>query len=217
MPANETALQKARREREEKRKALAGSRTSPSGTSPTAGGLRRAASTTSTNTLTGTRTGIGSALRTASAGTKKSHPHKADLGVGLWIAVVGKTQPAKLLVDKGTRGWTVEYANKGGEATVQERSMKQMIGTQKRTVDKIKAEEAKGGGGAVAKTTSGTFEDDGRDWANATPDEYTAWTKEGSTGSRAAGKTSSMSLDLEPASSSTTDRDRDRDRDRRRR
>ena len=59
--------------------------------------------------------------------------------MGLWIAVVGKTQPAKLLVDKGTRGWMVEYANNGGEATVQERSMKPCTSMQKRTVDKLKA------------------------------------------------------------------------------
>ena len=119
---SETALQKARREREEKRKALAGSRSSPS------------------------------------SAPRLSRPYKAEVGVGLWVAVVGKTQPAKLLVDNCNESWKVEYSNKGGEATVQERSMKPCTGMQKRTMEKIRADDAAGTGssGSAASRTTGS-------------------------------------------------------------
>eukprot|EP01046_Picozoa_sp_COSAG06_P013585 COSAG06_NODE_825_length_12067_cov_4.396975_9_plen_1674_part_00 len=158
------AAHEQRARREEKRKALAGSRTSPTSTSPS-GPLRRVASTTSINTLTRTRTGSGSSASRATAsgggGRKVTRPYKAEVAVGLWIAVVGKTAPAKLLVDNRNGSWKVEYANKGGEATVQERSMKPCTHQQKRVVDKIKVDEAVGGGTTAVVEQGEAVDSDG--------------------------------------------------------
>ena len=145
----ESAADKARRERDEKRARFA-NRTSPGSTSGSSPSSRTTTTTRASlaSTRLTTRTGAGAAARTGSGTTRTtsgsgaaskrlSRPYRAELVVDGWVGVAGKTQPAQLKVDNGNGSWEVDYANSGGSATVKEGVMKPLTSLQKATVDRL--------------------------------------------------------------------------------
>ena len=130
--ARESAVDKARRERDEKRARLTANRTSPGSTSGSSPSSR-----TTTTSRTSSRTATRTSSRTGSSSKRLSRPYRAELSVDGWVGVAGKTQPARLKSDNGNGSWEVEFANSGGSATVKEGVMKPLTSHQKATVDRL--------------------------------------------------------------------------------
>ena len=135
--ARESAVDKARRERDEKRARLTANRTSPGSTSGSSPSSR-----TTTTSRTSSRTATRTSSRTGSSSKRLSRPYRAELSVDGWVGVARKPQPARpqparLKSDNGNGSWEVEFANSGGSATVKEGVMKPLTSHQKATVDRL--------------------------------------------------------------------------------
>ena len=162
----ETATEKARRLRDEKRKGNAAKRTSPGSTSSKPASLLPLASKSPTKGTT-KLAGLGRSTSTSGAsasGPRKSRPGGVTLEVGGYVSVSGKTKPAMLQMDNDDGTWDVEYLG-GEEAKVKESQMKRVLGSQQRQIDQAKAAEKKAGG--ASKTAAG-------DLSNADPNDFKA-------------------------------------------
>ena len=161
----ETATEKARRLRDEKRQASAAKRTSPGSTSSKPASLLLASkSPTKGTTKLGALGRSTSTGGTSASGPRKSRPGGVTLEVGGYVSVSGKTKPAMLQMDNDDGTWEVEYLG-GEEAKVKESQMKRVLGSQQRQIDQAKAAEKKDGG--ASKTAAG-------DMSNADPNDFKA-------------------------------------------
>ena len=138
----ETATEKARRLRDEKRQASAAKRTSPGSTSSKPASLLPLASKSPTKGTTklGALGRSTSTSGTSASGPRKSRPGGVSLEVGGYVSVSGKTKPAMLQMDNDDGTWDVEYLG-GEEDKVPESKMRKAGAAAEAEAEKQRHEE----------------------------------------------------------------------------